>query len=279
MSRGICLIFVFSLVLFLCVARKVDELKEEAYELKEEAHKLKEEAYELKVGVLEAKLDLEKSLLETLALMRNQSTANSLYIEEIRSTLTTLSTRMDELEGKMDTGTETMVREMEQTRQAATTIKNRQKAWLSEIRLISLYKMTGADNEHPSSHYSDLIVDGQFVHDRHTDNSMRTFFYSASDAQDNNLWIQLGGIFKIHKIKILNLRHCCQERLIGAHVYADEQLLGTVVEAKGSYEFFPGEDGPTYASKVTLYQPRASYTHILELEVWGNGPFSADDKF
>ena len=95
----------------------------------------------------------------------------------------------------------------------------------------------------------------------------------------SKIWIELGGLFRIYKIKIWNLRHCCQGQLIGAHIYADDRLVGTVIRAQGTYDFTIGNEDPVYAKEVTLKQPLGQNLHILELQIWGTGPFLEDDKF
>ena len=159
------------------------------------------------------------------------------------------------------------------------TVKERQEAQMSEIRLISLYKMTGQTTTHSGSHDSDLAVDGMIIFDTHHWADMRTYSHTANTSPGNKLWLSLGGLFRIHKIKIWNLRHCCQERLIGAHIYADDRIVGTVIRAQGSYDFDIGEEEAIYAKDVTLQQPLGQYLSILELQVWGTGPYSEDDKF
>ena len=176
-------------------------------------------------------------------------------------------------------GTAEVVEKVSETQTTAATIKNRQQSWMSEIRLISLYKMTEENNRHPGGYDADLAVDGQFVDSSHREGSMRTYTHTLSQAHNNKIWIKLGGLFRIHKIKIWNLRHCCQERLVGSHIYADDELIGTVIEAAATYDFSVADNDPTYASTVTLHQPLAKHLHILEMQVWGSGPFQNEDKF
>ena len=276
---------------------KADGIREQAYRVKDEAYELKEEAYEIKESALEARSALEVTLVETLALMKSQATATNLYIEEIRSSLSSLSERLEsleqdvgekfaahgaaleKLEEKVVGGTAEVVEKVSETQTTAATIKNRQQSWMSEIRLISLYKMTEENNGHPGGYDADLAVDGQFVGSLRREGSMRTYSHTASQAHNNKIWIKLGGLFRIHKIKIWNVRHCCQDKLVGYHIYADDELIGTVIEAVATYDFSVADNDPTYASTVTLHQPLAKHIHILEMQVWGSGPFQNEDKF
>ena len=106
-----------------------------------------------------------------------------------------------------------------------------------------------------------------------------THSHTASKAPDNKLWIDLGGYFKIHRVLISNYRPCCLEQLVGTHIYGDEQLLGTVILNANYHEFKVNGKQPTYASTITLHQPLPKNIHIIEVQVWGQGPFSKDDIF
>lgn len=265
---------------------KADAIREQAYRVKDEAFELKDEAYDIKERAMEARSELETTLVETLALMKSQATVTNLYIQEIRKTLSSLSSRMDRLEGmieeigqKVEDSASEVAEKVSETQSTAATIKNRQQAWISEIRLISLYKMTEENNRHGGGYDSDLATDGQFTHDRHVDDSIRTYTHTGSRANNNKIWIELGGVFRIHKIKIWNLRHCCKEQIVGSHIYADDELIGTVIQALSTYDFTVSDKDPTYASRITLHQPLALHMVILELQVWGSGPFQQDDKF
>jgi len=81
---------------------KADIIRDQAYRVKDEAYDLKDEAYDIKESALEARSALETTLLETLILMRSQATATNLYIQEIRTTLSSLTTRIDKLEQGQD---------------------------------------------------------------------------------------------------------------------------------------------------------------------------------
>ena len=65
---------------------------------------MKDEAYEARTG-------LESLLIDTFAFLKSQTTSSSLYINEIRSTLTAINNRLDSLESKME-GFEDQVEEL-----------------------------------------------------------------------------------------------------------------------------------------------------------------------
>ena len=94
-------------ILVTCQALKEDaqEIREEGYSainradmIREQAYRVKDEAYVIKESALLEKSGLEIFLVETFALMKNQATANNLYIQEIRASLSSVVTRMESLE-------------------------------------------------------------------------------------------------------------------------------------------------------------------------------------
>lgn len=293
------------------VINKADAIRDQAYRVQDEALEIKDEALDVKEKTMEAKSELESTLIETLLLVRSQSTVTNLYIQEIRSSISSMERKMEGLEEKMEgleekmeakigelekkteeledhsTTVKNMVSEqaavslqisdhVTETLSSTKTVRKRQEVQMSEVRLISLYKMTGTNN-HLNNHDSDLAVDGMVTFGQHHWGDTATYTHSANANPGNKLWIELGGLFKIHKVKIWNLRHCCQERIIGTNVHADKRLIGTVIEALGSYDFTTDE--LVYGSKVTLEQPLGQSLHVLEVQVWGKGPYSEDDMF
>ena len=77
---------------------KADTIREQAYRVKDEAYEIRDDAYEIRESALEARSTLEGTLVETLELMKNQATVNNLYIQEVRTSLSSLMARMDRLE-------------------------------------------------------------------------------------------------------------------------------------------------------------------------------------
>jgi len=158
------------------------------------------------------------------------------------------------------------------------TIKTRQETMLSEVRLISLYKMTNQTSLWSSGHISDLAVDGQFVFSMWDPSSpQRAITHTARGNQ--KLWIDLGAQFRIYRIVVWNARHCCQERFIGTQIYADERLLGVASTVADTYEYKVSEKDPVYARSVILHQILDQWLHVSEVQVWGTGPFAEDDRF
>ena len=298
---------------------------DKADSIREQAYRLKDEAYEVRESAMEAKSALETTLVETMALVRSQSTVTNLYIQEMRSTLSDIKKKMEDMEEKMEdmedkieekmAGMEERMEEQDKkeedrfaaldehsktverkisehaavsstisshvsdTLSTALTLKERQKAQMSEVRIISLYKIAEQTNPLTGGTYdADLAVDGMVTFDTPHWADMAAYTHTTT-TPGSKIWIELGGLFRIYKIKIWNLRHCCKERLIGAHIYADDRLVGAVIRAQGTYDFTIGDEDPVYAKEVTLQQPLGQHLHILELQIWGTGPFLDDDKF
>jgi len=162
------------------------------------------------------------------------------------------------------------------------TIKTRQKTMLSEVRLISLYKMTNQTSDHSEAgHISDLAVDGQFVFSQWAPSSPDRAITHTAKAPNQKLWIDLGAMFRIYRVVVWNARHCghCFQRFIGTHIYADERLLGVASTSKTTYEWKVSESDPVYARSVILHHILNEYLHVSEVQVWGTGPFAEDDRF
>lgn len=141
---------------------------------------------------------------------------------------------------------------------------------------------TSTHGTYGGSSGSDLAVDGQFVFSKWDPaDTIRTITHTVNANPNNKLWIDLGGLFRIHRIKIWNSRHCtgCHERFIGTHIYGDDRLIGVAVETKNIYDFVVPAEDPAYAKTITLHQKLASHLHVLEVQVWGTGPYSRDDLF
>jgi len=247
-------------------------------------------------------------IMESLSAIRSQSTATNIYLEEIRNTLHSYNKRLDFVENRLK-GLEKLTEDnmknskfidehiqknedkisnvqaavedvkavLEANGEMTGTIMSRQMTMLSEVRLISLYKMTNQTGIHKGAG-SDLAVDGQFTFshgdDTGTDRTTTHTLYGY-----NQLWVNLGALFRIHKVVIWNFRQGVEERFIGTQIYADRRLLGVATSAKEIYSYPVEADDFVYARWVILKQTHESYLHVSEVQVWGTGPFSEDDRF
>jgi len=251
-------------------------------------------------------------IMESLSAIRSQSTATNIYLEEIRNTLHSYKERLDSVENRLKglekwteddmknskfvdehiqknedkiTNVQAAVEDVKAVLEAngamTGTIMSRQMTMLSEVRLISLYKMTNQTSTLSKGAGSDLAVDGQFVYSHWASNTPdRTITHTQKGY--NQLWVKLGALFRIHKVVIWNSRHGTTEteaRFIGTQIYADRRLLGVATSAKQIYEYPIEADDVVYARSVILKQTQESWLHVSEVQVWGTGPFSEDDRF
>ena len=256
---------------------------------------VRDQMYEIRDSASTTWTGMGTLLAEILASVRSQTTATSIYFQEIRDTVRAVNDKVDRLEeklGEMEQKVEEMEekskQELEQTKlelgekidtsiSLSTSVRDRQKLWMSEIRLISLYKPVDQNNPRPE-YPMNVVTDGNFELAKNFD-FITTHSHTATEIPDNKLWIELGGYFKIHRVLISNYRPCCRERLVGTHIYADEQLLGTVIRVSGYHDFLVKGNHSTYASTITLHQPLPRHIHVHEVQVWGQGPFGKEDIF
>jgi len=253
-------------------------------------------------------------ILESLSVLRSQATATKIFLEEIRSTFKSNEERLDKMENRLSEmnakllGLETTMKvSLEKTdvvrervelnkkimtevqsgitasRQITETVKARQNVMLSEVRLISLYKMTEQTTVHVDGHGSDLAVDGQFVFSDWAPSTTTRAISHTAKLPNQKISIDLGALFRIHRVKIWMSRHCpiphCSERFLGLRILADEKLLGITSSHKYIYDFKVAKDDPIYAKSITLHRKEKVFLTVSEIQVWGTGPFAEDDKF
>jgi len=275
------------------------QMKSDAQNTLSEAFEMRKEALELKEDAFEAKMEAKMGFADTLSFLRSQAAETTSYLKEMKNTFYKFQDRIEGVEkrfeelkaaiyanGVVTNRLEDRLGDLEAAMVAngkqTTTIMTRQKMMMTEVRLISLYKMTNQSTTHSDAFGefgSDLAVDGQFVFSEWgSKDSIKTMTHTLK-RPNQKLWIDLGGLFRIHRIKIWNYRMCCWDRFIGTHIYADERLLGVAHSAKSIYEYQVSENDPTYARSVILHQVNDQYLMVTEVQVWGTGPFSKDDLF
>lgn len=261
------------------------EIREDAVNIREEASAIREEAYRTRDDSLSSRVEFEAMLLTAFSLVKDSMISSNIFIHEIKSSLTSISGKMSHLEERItslenkqdeeNTKIAATVDELKEitkgTKTEVSTIRTRQKTWMSEVRLISLHKIVEQNNPNPG--YANMILtDGNIVDTAHT--------HTLNKSSGNKMWIKLGGYFRIHRVFIYNYRGCCQEQLTGTHIYADNQeLIGAVVTTANYHEFIVPEVNPIYSTTITLLQPLAQNLHLIELQVWGAGPFEEEDVF
>ena len=155
------------------------------------------------------------------------------------------------------------------------SVKSRLQAWMSEIRIISLFKMTEESNK---AYETGVITDGLVGFSDYRDYIMRVYSAKASASANEKIWIKLGGLFRVHKIQVWNIRiHHAKQRFQGTRILVDDTYIGTAVGVSDYYHF--EVSGEVYGSTVILHQPRQTDMNVIEVQVWGCGPFKLDDKF
>ena len=231
----------------------------------------KMDGLEAKIEGIESKLDETNNKLEEDTLKITAKLDEKMA--QLEEKVSAMGGEIREVKRSLD---ETSVR-VETSITLSTSVKDRQQVWMSEVRLISLYKTVDQNNGHPG-YPNPIVTDGNFVINN-VGEHINTHSHTLSKATNNKLWINLGGYFKIHRVYIWNYRACCHEQLVGTHIYADEELIGAVVQNSNYHDFLIPENDPTYGSTVTLLQPLPRNIHVLEIQVWGSGPFNRDDIF
>ena len=79
------------------------QAREDIFDLREESFDLREEAGEMRDSVLEARAVFERALVETLSDLKSQVTVSNIYIQEMRTVMSSLATKMEKLEERMGT--------------------------------------------------------------------------------------------------------------------------------------------------------------------------------
>ena len=230
-----------------------------------------------KFDSLENKVDAKLGQLQLLfeSATENSSRKIEQIDEKVESLESTVSNKTSLMEQKIDAS----VILSEKSVQLGTTIQTRQQAWLSEVRLISLHKLTGENNPHSLRDFNPgLVVDGHFIFSNRKDN-MRTFSHKQSGSAGNKIWIKLGGLFRVYSVRVWNIRDGSRPLFAGANIYVDDTLIGTAAGDYGFHDFSLPEEKVVYGSKVTLHHQRADYIIVLEVQVWGNGPYNSTDCF
>ena len=186
------------------------------------------------------------------------------------------SKRAESLEQKLEDKTTSLGEQVEVSKEMVQAIKTRQQTWMSEIRLISLYKMADESNGHPD-YMTGSITDG-LVGFSEYHNNVRVYSAKASASANEKIWIKLGGLFRVHRIQVWNIRITWAKcRFEDTRILVDDTHIGTAVGVAPYYDFKVSSE--VYGSTVTLHQPRSTDMNVVEVQVWGCGPFNETDKF
>jgi len=186
------------------------------------------------------------------------------------------SKRAESLEQKLEDKTTSLGEQVEVSKEMVQAVKTRQQTWMSEIRLISLYKMADESNGHPD-YMTGSITDG-LVGFSEYHNNVRVYSAKASASANEMIWIKLGGLFRVHRIQVWNIRIASvRGRFEDTRILVDDTHIGTAVGVAPYYDFKVSSE--VYGSTVTLHQPRSTDMNVVEVQVWGCGPFDETDKF
>jgi len=222
--------------------------------------------------VLSTLMDLVKEVNKFNYLVKGQSEKIDRMDEQIKRMESKLVDTVGEVESRLIHNIEDMeskvVQNVAEMGSKVANVDNKIEVWRSEVRLISQQKLTWHNNTH-KYHYSDFAVDGVYTlsNDMVGVNPMQ---HIEGSQINHMLIIDLGGFFKIHSVKVWNRIDCCQDRL-GVLIFADEELIGGIYEAKRQYNF--NAKDKVYARKIYLKQTRPLAMNYIEVQVFGTGPY------
>jgi len=204
--------------------------------------------------------NLESNLLEEIGEMKCKGENNEL-MAKIKDMETRLVENIDDMESKI------------------TKVGSKIEVMRSEVRLISQQKLTWQNDTWPIDDpklFSEYAVDGVYTGSK-DEWQLNAIAHSGTSKKSNMLIIDLGGLFKIHTVKVwLRVRtDCCHEQSIGVMIYADEEVIGAITEFKYLHTFKAKDQ--VYARKIYLKNSIARYITMREVQVFGSGPYHKDE--
>ena len=88
--------------------------------------------------------------------------------------------------------------------------------------------------------------------------------------------IDLGSLFKIHTVKLWKrVNPCCPAQFIGLQVYADGVFIGATFDDRRLHNV--RVTGEVFAQEILIKQPRGHVLSLLEVQVYGTGPYDPDE--
>jgi len=144
----------------------------------------------------------------------------------------------------------------------------------SEVRLVSQQKLTWQNSTYGEKLFSEYAVDGVYTASGDLF-GLNPIQHMGGNHKNFMLIINLGGLFKIHTVKVWNRIDCCQTQSVGVYVYADDELLGGLNEAKLLYNFRARDK--VYARNIYLKQSINCWMNLREVQVFGTGPYGEDE--
>jgi len=214
------------------------------------------------LGIQSEKFEhLESNLLEEIGEIKSKQFEKEELIDIIDNMETRLVENMEDMESKI------------------TKVGSTIEVMRSEVRLISQQKLTWQNDTYPMDDpklISEYAVDGVYTASKDEWN-LNPIVHSGTKQKTNMLIIDLGGLFKIHTVKVWQRvrTDCCHDQSIGVLIYADEKIIGAITEFKYIHNFEVKHQ--VYARKIYLKNTIASYITLREVQVFGSGPYHKDE--
>lgn len=204
---------------------------------------------------------LESNLLEKIGEIKSKQGEKNELMGKIENMETRLVENIDDIDSKI------------------TMLGSKIEVMRSEVRLISQQKLTWQNDTYPMDDpklFSEYAVDGVYTGSK-DEFSLNTIAHSGTNKKSNMLIIDLGGLFKIHTVKVwLRVRtDCCHDQSMGVMIYADEEVIGAITEFKYLHTFKANDQ--VYARKIYLKNSIVSYITLREVQVFGTGPYHKDE--
>ena len=243
------------------------------------------------MALLEQGLKMEKFNREVTSALGSLKTEVGSLKEQMNGlsgTMDGLSGRMDGLSGRMDGLSGLMSGRMDGlsglmsgridgVTSAIAGVQGKLNTMRNEVRLISQQKLTWQNHTYDDIYQSDFAVDGVYsIVAVNTAGGGHNPVSCSGNQPNTMLILDLGAIFKIHSVRIWNrFDGCCKDRIRGVFVYAEDRLLGAITDTKRQYIF--ESRGEVYARKIIFNQSLANYITLLEVQVFGSGPYADDE--
>ena len=270
-------------LLLLQVIELIKEVKEIQGRLMVQAEQIENMESKLveKVEDLESTLEsnkgcekLELKMVETITelqsgLVEKIEDQESKFMETITDLESSLGEKMGDVKSKLANDIGTLDYKV-------TKVDTKIKVWRSEVRLISQQKLTWQNSTFAEKLFSEYAVDGVYTGSGDLW-GLNPIQHMGGNKRNYMLIVDLGGLFKVHTVKVWNRVDCCQSQSLGVMVYADEEFLGGLNDEKLLYTFRAGED--VYARKIYLKQSIPNWMNLREVQVFGTGPFAEEEVY
>jgi len=221
-------------------------------------------------------IDLIKEVKELKGLLGIQSEKFERLESNLLEEIGEIKWKQVELIDKIENTEARLVENMDYMESKITKVGSKIEVMRSEIRLISQQKLTWQNDTYPMDDpklLSEYAVDGVYTASKDEWN-LNPIVHSGTNKRTNMLIIDLGGLFKIHTVKVWQ-RVDSHDQSIGVLIYADEELIGAITEFKYIQNFKANHH--VYARKIYLKNSIASWITLREVQVFGSGPYHKDE--